>query len=68
MKVKIIMIPSNTTKEVKMKKGSTIFHLLQSLELKPDTVIVTRENIPVPVDDIISGDTELKIIQVASGG
>ena len=68
MKVKIIMIPSNTTKEVKMKKGSTIFHLLQSLELKPDTVIVTRENIPVPIDDIISVDTELKIIQVASGG
>jgi len=62
------MIPSNTTKEVKMKKGSTIFHLLQSLELKPDTVIVTRENIPVPIDDIISVDTELKIIQVASGG
>ena len=68
MKVKVIMIPSNKRREVEIRKGSTIFHLLQSLELKPDTVIVTRENIPVPVDDIISVDTELKIIQVASGG
>jgi sulfur carrier protein ThiS len=68
MKIKITMIPSNVTKEIDMKTGSTVSDLLGKLNLKPDTVIVLHNSIPVPVDEVLTDIKELKIVQVASGG
>ena len=68
MKIPVILVPSNTKKEVDLKSGSTVADLLTMLCLKPDTVIVLRNRIPIPVDETIEGTEELKIVQVASGG
>ena len=68
MMIKITMIPSNVKKDIDMKTGSTASDLLKKLNLKPDTVIVLRKSIPVPVDDVITDMDELKIVQVSSGG
>jgi sulfur carrier protein ThiS len=68
MKIKIMMVPSNIKKDVEINKDSTVFDLLKKIKVKPDTVIVLKNNTPVPVDDILSDVKELRIIQVASGG
>ncbi|MCX6664655.1 MAG: MoaD/ThiS family protein [Euryarchaeota archaeon] len=68
MMIKITMIPSNVKKDIDMKTGSIVSDLLEKLHLKPDTIIVLRNSIPVPVDDVITDMDELKIVQVASGG
>ena len=51
-----------------MKKGSTVTDLLQKIHLKPDAIIVMRDDMPIPVDDGLDDEEELKIIHVASGG
>jgi sulfur carrier protein ThiS len=61
-------MPSKTNKEIEMQKGSTIIELLKKMQLKPDTLIVLRDNKPIPIDDMLENDQELQIIQVASGG
>ena len=68
MKITITMLPGNTSKEIELDKGSTISDILQKIQLKPDTVIVTSNNMPVPINDVITKKQEFKIIQVASGG
>jgi len=68
MKITITMLPGNTSKEIELDKGSTVSDLLQKIQLKPDTVIVTSDNIPMPIDDVITKKQEFKVIQVASGG
>ena len=68
MKIKITMQPSNIKKDVEINKDLTVFDLLKKIQVKPDTVIVLKNNTPVPVDDILSDAKELRIIQVASGG
>ncbi len=45
-----------------------MYDLLKKINLKPDNIIILRDNTPVPVDDILTDEQELTIIQVASGG
>jgi sulfur carrier protein ThiS len=68
MKIKIKLIPQNTSQEVELKKGSTVTDLLRILHRRPDDVIVLKNKTPLPVDDILYDDQELSILQVASGG
>ena len=68
MKIKIKISPENTVKNIELKTGSTVYDILKKIQLKPDTVIVIKDNIPIPIDDIINQNNELRIIKVASGG
>ena len=68
MKIKIKISPGNTVKNIELKTGSTVYDLLKKIQLKPDTVIVIKDDIPIPIDDIINQNNELRIIKVASGG
>jgi sulfur carrier protein ThiS len=68
MKIRVKLIPQNTSQEIEIQNGSTILDLLRKLNRKPDGVIVLRNKTPLPVDDIIPDDQELSIIQVSSGG
>ena len=68
MKIRVKLIPQNTTQEIEIHKGSTIIDLLRMIHRRPDSVIVLKNKTPLPVDDIIPDDQELSIIQVASGG
>lgn len=68
MIIRVNISRSDSVKEINIKKGSTIQDLLNELDLLPDTVIVMRDNIPIPIDQVIDGNQELSIIQVSSGG
>ena len=66
--IRVNISRSENIKEIIVKKDSTILDLLNKLDLKPDTVIVMRDNIPIPIDETLKKDQELSIIQVSSGG
>lgn len=68
MKVKITRIPKDTSMIVEIKKGETVEMLLKKLHLRSDAVIVMRGSTPIPVDDALEDDQNLRILQVASGG
>ena len=68
MIIRVNISRSDNIRDIKVEKDSTIQDLLDKLDLKPDTVIVLRDNIPIPVDEVLDGDQELSIIQVSSGG
>ncbi len=68
MKIKITRFPQDTSTVVEIKKGETVEMLLKKLQLRSDAVIVMRGSSPIPVDDTLDNETELRIIQVASGG
>ena len=68
MIIRVNISRSDKIKEIKINKNSTILDLLNKLDLKPDTVIVMRENIPIPIDETLTDDQELSIIIVSSGG
>ena len=68
MKIHIKLLPKNVTDEIDLECGSKMYDLLKKINLKPDNIIILRDNTPVPVDDILTEEQELVIIQVASGG
>ena len=68
MKICVKILPKNATEEIDVEHGSKMYDLLKKINLKPDNIIILRGNTPVPVDDILTNEQELTIIQVASGG
>ena len=68
MKIRIKILPENSTKIVDIASRSTINDILKKIQRKPDAIIVLKDDIPVPVDDVLTDEQELCIIQVASGG
>ena len=68
MKIKVKILPKNSTQEIEITTGSKVLDLLKKIQLKPDSIIVLRDNTPIPVDDVLSENQKLSIIQVASGG
>ena len=68
MKISVKILRTKQIKEVDLEKGATVFDLLKKLKLKPDTIIVMDNNLPIPVDDVLEDKQNLCIIQVSSGG
>jgi sulfur carrier protein ThiS len=68
MKVKITRVPQDTTAVIEVRKGETLQMLLKKLHLRSDAVIVVRGSRPIPEDDILEEEQELRVLQVASGG
>jgi sulfur carrier protein ThiS len=68
MKIKITRVPQETTTVVDCEKGETVQDMLKRLHLRSDAVIVIRGSHPIPEDDTLQDEQELKILQVASGG
>jgi sulfur carrier protein ThiS len=68
MKIKITRFPQDTSTVVEIKKGETVEMLLKKLQLRSDAVIVMRGSTPIPVDDTLVDNQDLRILQVASGG
>jgi sulfur carrier protein ThiS len=69
MKVKVEIQPDNKVIDIDIDKDSAIVtDVLLKLNIKPDTVIVIKKNIPIPIDENIENGDKLKIIRVASGG
>ena len=68
MKIKVTIVPRNSSQEVVVKEGTTVSDVLRTLKLRPDAFIVLKKNTPVPEDDVLVDDQELCLVQVASGG
>ena len=68
MIIRVNISRSDKIKDIQINKNSTILDLLNKLDLKPDTVIVMRDNMPIPIDETLTDDQELSIIIVSSGG
>lgn len=68
MKIKVKVLPGDSTREIDLKPGSKVYDLLDKIQLRPDATIVLRGDIPIPIDDALEEDEELRILQVASGG
>ena len=66
--IRVKISRSDKIKEIQIKTNSTILDLLNILNFKPDTVIVMKNDIPIPIDENLENDQELSIIQVSSGG
>ena len=66
--IRVKISRSDKIKEIQIDKNSSILDLINKLDLKPDTVIVMRNHMPIPIDEILTKNQELSIIQVSSGG
>jgi len=66
--IKVKLLRTNEKKELQLEKKSTINDLLKKLDLKPDTVVVMNNDKPIPVDEDLTDEEELIILQVSSGG
>lgn len=68
MKISVKITPGNTEKTVTMADDSRVDDLLHELDMMPDTVIVLKDDTPIPIDAQLPQDQTLHIIRVSSGG
>jgi len=68
LKIKVNLSRTGEIREISLDVGSTVEDILRKIKLKPDTTIVLSDNTPIPIDDVLTQDQELTIIQVSSGG
>ena len=68
MKITVKLLRTNDIKIVDIKNHATVIDLLRKIDIKPDTVIVTTDDQPVPIDEKLEDKQEITIIQVSSGG
>ena len=68
LQVKVKRIRTKKTQNVKIKEGCKVEDLIYKLNLRPDTLIVMKNNIPIPIDSILNNNQELVIVEVSSGG
>ncbi len=59
MKIRVTLIPQNTSQEIEIKKGSTVTDLLQRFIGDLIAVIVIKNQTRLPVDDTLLDDQEL---------
>ena len=68
MEITVKLSRSKRAKRIDLKNGSTVEEVLEKLKIKPDTVVVMINDIPIPIDYQIKEVDELTILQVSSGG
>ena len=68
MKLTVTVEPGDKNHKIDVQKNKSVSDIIQKLDMKPDGVIVLRNNIPIPIDESITTEDPLKIIRVASGG
>ena len=68
VKISVKLSREKKIKVINLEEGSIVLDLLRKLKLKPDTVIVLDNNMPIPNDDILQDKQNLSILIVSSGG
>jgi len=68
VKITVKLSRAKETKEIQLETESTVNDLLKKMNLKPDTLIVMSDNVPIPIDNALKDGQEVTIIQVSSGG
>ncbi|MBO8179269.1 MAG: MoaD/ThiS family protein [Archaeoglobus sp.] len=67
MKLKIKFVGFEIKETEVDVNGQSYSEILESLGINPETVVVVRDNLPVPVDEKAEGG-EIKVVRVISGG
>jgi len=68
VKITIELSRSKETREIDLKKGSTVKEVLKKINIKPDTIIVIRKDEPIPIDEELINGERLKILEISSSG
>jgi sulfur carrier protein len=68
MKILVTKFNNNSPVEIEVDKNSTPYDILKKLKLTPDTMIILRDGQPIPIDEELNDNDNIKIIQVVSGG
>lgn len=67
MKLKIVFVGFDKKEEVLDVNGQKYSEILESLGINPETVVVVKDGLPVPTDEVAEGG-EIKVVRVISGG
>lgn len=54
--------------ESKKVEASSPMEAMQALHLRPDSHLILRDNVPIPIDEPLNVGDVIKAIRVASGG
>lgn len=68
MRVLVHIVNDNRLHELDISESATPFDTLKMLNIAPDTVIVTRDERPIPLDTQLEPDNKITVIRVVSGG
>ncbi|NLI74074.1 MAG: MoaD/ThiS family protein [Euryarchaeota archaeon] len=49
-------------------EASSPLEVLQALSLLPDSYLILRDNVPIPIDEPLNNGDIIRAIKVASGG
>ncbi len=68
MKIRIELLGSEKkTWELEVEGGTTYEKILEDIGINPETVVVVRDKVPIPMDEEVKSG-EIKLIRVISGG
>ncbi|RLI72348.1 hypothetical protein DRO97_08985 [Archaeoglobales archaeon] len=68
MEIKIKFIGFQKKEEVvEVEENKRYVDLLNSLNINPETVVIVKDGLPIPVDDKVE-EGEIKVVRVISGG
>lgn len=69
LKVKVQLLPTRKeTRTLELKKGAKVEDALRALDLFPDAWIAVRDRTPIPLDEELKDNDNIKLISVVSGG
>ncbi|MCX8206966.1 MAG: MoaD/ThiS family protein [Methanothrix sp.] len=54
-------------RRIMLREGTSYYDLLDLLGINPETVVITRDGVPVPFNDVVLPG-EIEIIRVVSAG
>ena len=54
-------------KELEVEEGTRYSEILSNLGINPETVVLVKDNVPIPIDDFVE-DGEVVVMRVISGG
>jgi len=54
-------------KELEVEEGKRYSEVLKELGINPETVVLIKDNIPIPTDDFVE-EGEIVVMRVISGG
>ncbi|MDI9616010.1 MAG: MoaD/ThiS family protein [Methanothrix sp.] len=54
-------------RQIMLPEGTSYYELLDLLGINPETVVITRDGVPVPFNDVVIPG-EIEIIRVVSAG
>lgn len=68
MKIKLHLVNDDRDFELDLSNGALVGDSLKELKIPPDTVIITRDGKPIPIDTPLNNNDKLSLIRVLSGG